>query len=84
MTETTGGTASRPADEGRMVRYLRERAADGEFYFKAKFVTDDLGLSASQIGNLMARVQGSVEDLEIERWAYTNATTWRVAPVDDV
>lgn len=71
-TETTASKAGRLAD------FLRAEAADGEAYFKAKFIADDVGLSPKEIGALIVRLQESVDDLEIERWSYTNATTWRV------
>jgi hypothetical protein len=66
------------SDAERLERYLRERAADGEFYCKSKFIADDVGMSASQIGNLMPDM-AETEGLVVERWAYTNATTWRIA-----
>jgi hypothetical protein len=72
--ESNAGT-----DAERLERYLRERAADGEFYCKSKFIADDVDMSASQIGNLMPDLDAEAEGLTVERWAYTNATTWRVA-----
>ena len=70
-------------DERRLRRYLRERTEDGEFYFKSKFVADDLDMTPSQIGTLVDRLQGSATGIDIERWAYTNATTWRVTRSED-
>lgn len=70
-------------NERRLRRYLRERTEDGEYYFKSKFVADDLDMTPSQIGTLVDRLQGSATGLDIERWAYTNATTWRVTRPDD-
>ena len=69
--------AESTSDAERLARYLRERAADGEFYCKSKFIADDVDMSASQIWNLMPEL-GEREGLTVERWAYTNATTWRV------
>jgi CRP-like cAMP-binding protein len=74
-TETT------PDDkEGRLLSYLRERAADGELYFKSKFIADEVGLSPKEIGALMVKLRDSATELEIEKWSYTSATTWRVEP----
>jgi hypothetical protein len=28
----------------------------------------------------MVKLTESAEDLEIEKWSYTSATTWRIAP----
>ncbi|AUX07744.1 hypothetical protein AArcSl_0086 [Halalkaliarchaeum desulfuricum] len=62
--------------------HLRKKAADadGELYFKSKFIADDVDLSAKEIGALMVQLEGAVPDLTIERWSYTSATTWRVEP----
>jgi hypothetical protein len=68
--------------ERRLRRYLRERTEDGELYFKSKFVAGDLDMTPSQVGMLVDRLRGSASGLEIERWAYTNATTWRVTRSD--
>jgi hypothetical protein len=66
--------------ERRLAEYLRQRAADGESYFKSKFIADEVGLSPKEIGALMVKLQDSVSGVEIEKWSYTGATTWRVAP----
>jgi len=72
---TTESTATK---QQRLASYLREQAADGELYFKSKFIADDVDLSAKEIGALILKLQDSVADLSIERWSYTSATTWRV------
>lgn len=64
--------------EDRLVRYLAERAADGEMYFKSKFIADDVDLSPKEIGALMVKLRDSASELTIEKWSYTSATTWRV------
>lgn len=66
--------------EDRLKQYLREQVTDGEIYFKSKFISDDVGLSPKEIGALMVKLRDSATDLEIEKWSYTSATTWRVAP----
>ena len=68
---------SDPKDE-RLANYLRSRVEDGELYFKSKFIADDVSLSSKEIGALIVKLQDSVDDLSIERWSYTGATTWRV------
>jgi len=64
----------------RLAEFLRAEAADGETYFKAKFIADDVDLSPKEIGALIVRLRDSMDDVEIEKWSYTGATTWRVAP----
>jgi hypothetical protein len=84
MSATVQSAAETEADvddkERRLADYLRQRAADGESYFKSKFIADEVGLSPKEIGALMVKLQDSVTDVEIEKWSYTGATTWRVAP----
>ncbi|MFB6172281.1 MAG: hypothetical protein ABEJ23_07085 [Haloarculaceae archaeon] len=64
--------------EARLRNYLVQRTADGEVYFKGKFIADEVGLSPKEIGALMVKLRDSARSLEIEKWSYTSATTWRV------
>jgi hypothetical protein len=66
--------------EARLKSYLREKAEDGELYFKSKFIADEVGLSPKEIGALMVKLSKSATDLDVEKWSYTSATTWRVQP----
>ena len=73
----TSTTDSESKDE-RLANYLRSRVEDGELYFKSKFIAEDVSLSSKEIGALIVKLQDSVDDLSIECWSYTGATTWRV------
>jgi CRP-like cAMP-binding protein len=77
MSATTEPTTENK--ESRLRRYLRQRAEDGEVYVKSKFIADDVGLSPKEIGALMVKLRDSAADLDIEKWSYTSATTWRVS-----
>jgi len=66
----------------RLRKYLRRQAADGEYYFKSKYIADDLDLTPKEIGNLIAKLRERETELSIDRWAYANATTWRVTRTD--
>ncbi|WP_227353486.1 DUF7123 family protein [Haladaptatus salinisoli] len=82
MSATTQLAAESPepeSKEDRLKQYLCEKASDGELYFKSKFIADEVGLSAKEIGALMVKLTDCAE-LEVEKWSYTSATTWRVAP----
>jgi len=70
---------STDSKEHRLRSYLRQRAEDGEVYVKSKFIADDVGLSPKEIGALMVKLRDSATDLDIEKWSYTSATTWRVS-----
>jgi hypothetical protein len=78
QTEESPDTDSPQPKEARLANYLRERADAGDMYFKSKFIAEEVGLSAKEIGALIVKLQDSVDDLSIERWSYTGATTWRV------
>ena len=70
--------ADTDSKEERLKQYLLEKAQDGEMYFKSKFIADDVGLSPKEIGALMVKLRDSASELEIEKWSYTSATTWRI------
>ena len=72
--------ADADSKEERLQSYLRQKAEDGEFFFKSKFIADDVGLSPKEIGALMVKLRDSATDLTVEKWSYTSATTWRVEP----
>ncbi|RQG98752.1 DUF7123 family protein [Natrarchaeobius oligotrophus] len=65
----------------RLVSYFRDELErqSGDLYVKGKFIANDVDLSPKEIGALMVQLQGAVDDLEIEKWSYTSATTWRVS-----
>jgi hypothetical protein len=79
--EAPAGDVSTDCKVERLRTYLREQTeTQGELYFKSKFIAEDVGLSAKEIGALMVKLEDSAADLEVERWSYTSATTWRIAP----
>ncbi len=80
MSTTTQPSGAERSKEERLGAYLRQKATDGEMYFKSKFIADDVDLSPKEIGALMVKLKDSATDLEIEKWSYTSATTWRVEP----
>ena len=72
-------TDRQPASkEERLKQYLHKQVTDGELYFKSKFIADEVGLSPKEIGALMVKLKDSATDIEVEKWSYTSATTWRV------
>ena len=64
--------------EERLKAFLAGKVEDGELYFKSKFIADEVGLSPKEIGALMVKLKDSAGELEIEKWSYTSATTWRI------
>ncbi|ERG96101.1 hypothetical protein [Haloquadratum walsbyi] len=81
MSATTSPSTDADEDqskEDRLRNYLVSKAQDGEMYFKSKFIADEVGLSAKEIGALMVKLRDSATELTVEKWSYTSATTWRV------
>jgi hypothetical protein len=84
MSATVSPSTDNGSKEERLKQYLVEKAQDGEMYFKSKFIADDVGLSPKEIGALMVKLRDSAAELEIEKWSYTSATTWRIERKDAV
>jgi hypothetical protein len=80
MTAMTQPSPDDRSKEERLKAFLTRKASDGEMYFKSKFIADEVNLSPKEIGALMVKLKESATDLQIEKWSYTSATTWRVEP----
>ena len=80
MSATTQPSPDGRSKEERLKSFLARKASDGELYFKSKFIADEVGLSPKEIGALMVKLTDSAKELNIEKWSYTSATTWRVEP----
>jgi hypothetical protein len=62
--------------------HLRERLGDretDEIYVKARTIAQEIGLSSQEIGVLLGQLQKTETDLEVEKWAWSRATTWRIS-----
>ncbi|MUW15524.1 hypothetical protein GJ633_13455 [Halorubrum sp. CBA1125] len=70
-------SAGLSAKQSRILRYLREHAAD-RTYFKSRLIAEDLDLSAKEVGANMSAVADAAGDLDIEKWGYSSGTTWMV------
>ncbi|WP_135666178.1 DUF7123 family protein [Halorhabdus rudnickae] len=69
---------STTSKEERLRSFLKQKAQDGEMYFKSKFIAEEVELSPKEIGALMVKLRDSASELNVEKWSYTSATTWRV------
>ncbi|SDQ53256.1 DUF7123 family protein [Natronobacterium texcoconense] len=80
-TSATPTTPQQSSKAQRLIEYFKEELErqSGDLYVKGKFIADDVDLSPKEIGALMVQLQDSADELEIEKWSYTSATTWRVA-----
>jgi len=58
--------------------FLRREATPHGEYFKSRFIAEEVELSAKEIGATMLKIQSNCPELDVEKWSYTNGTTWRV------
>ena len=80
MSPETAHMEGLPAKARPLVAYLRARVrAEGAFYVKSRFVAEDLGLSAKEVGAFMRQLQDRDVGPAVDAWAYTNGTTWYVS-----
>lgn len=78
-TTRTTDTDELSADARRLAAHLREHVeANGESYLKSRCIAEEIDLSPKQIGSHMRRLQHHDTGVRIEKWGYTNGTTWRV------
>ncbi|QSG08134.1 DUF7123 family protein [Halapricum desulfuricans] len=62
----------------RVESHLRRRVDEEPIYVKSKFLAEELDLSSKEVGSVLGRIAESSSELLVEKWSYTNATTWRV------
>lgn len=77
-SDTSDPTATTLNDkQRRILQYLREQSQTST-YFKSRLIGDDLEMSAKEVGvNMPALVDGEF-DVTVEKWGYSNSTTWKV------
>ena len=63
-----------------LINYLREKAHSGKCFLKSKYVARELGLSSKEVGTNMAILAETCPDFRIEKYSYSNSTTWLVTP----
>lgn len=61
----------------RILNYLREHV-DNKIHYKSKYIADDLGYSAIEVGSNMAELAEQNIDLHIEKWGSSHGETWKV------
>lgn len=73
----SGSAAALNHKQQRILSYLRD-SAGAKTYFKSRLIGEELGLSAKEVGTNMPAVAEVATDLDIEKWGYSSATTWKV------
>ncbi|HJJ98932.1 MAG TPA: hypothetical protein O0X23_01800, partial [Methanocorpusculum sp.] len=64
--------------QSQILGYLKAGVAKGCRFFKAKYIAKDLGLSSKEVGTNLAILSEICDELDIQRWSYSNSTTWMV------
>jgi len=78
MSTTASTTTGQLSEkQRRILRYLRSNADDCT-YFKSRLIGDDLDLSAKEVGTNMTAIAQSDVEVDVEKWGYSSATTWKV------
>lgn len=77
MAQQSSETRNSADKRQQLNQYLRKQTSDGEFYFKSRFIADEVDLSPSEISAFLIQLQEAESDLIIEDWA-GNPITWRV------
>ena len=78
MSATPQNQGALSEKQVKILKYLKREVGDGEEYFKSKFMSDELGMSSKEIGANMLRLKDQCSSLDIEKWSYASATTWKV------
>lgn len=76
-TTTASGDGTLSEKQRRILAYLRANA-DERTYFKSRLIGEDLGLSAKEVGTNMTTITEGEFGIEVEKWGYSSATTWKV------
>jgi hypothetical protein len=64
--------------------HLLEQVANGEKFFKSRYIAESLGRSAKAVGANMGYLQDKTTELEIEKWSSggSSGTTWLITAVE--
>ena len=61
-----------------LIDYLKSQLKPGSNFFKSKYIAKDTGLSSKEVGTIMALLSEICPEYKIERYSYSNSTTWLV------
>lgn len=78
MSTTATTTDARLSEKQRRILEFLQDNADTQTYFKSRLIGNELGLSAKEVGTNMTAIEDGEFDIEVEKWGYSSATTWKV------
>jgi len=79
----TATSSARQSKTEQLRRYFLREASPNGGYFKSRFIARDLDLTPKEIGATILKLQSDCPELDIEKWSYTNGTTWYVTVADE-
>ena len=62
----------------RLIEYLDSRVKAGKSFFKSKYIARETGLTSREVGTNMGILAETCPEFRIERYSYSNSTTWLV------
>lgn len=60
-----------------ILSYL-SNVVDDTTYIKSSEIACNIGLSSKEVGTNIPAIMDANTDLTIEKWAYSNGTTWKI------
>lgn len=81
MTGTMTDELSEP--QRTIVQHLKDGVARGSAFFKSRQIAEATGLSPKQVGVHLGLIAEDCDEIEVERWARSTSTTWRVSDAAD-
>ena len=61
-----------------LINYLESRVKAGKNFFKSKYIARETGLSSKEVGTNMGILAETCPKFSIERYSYSNSTTWLI------
>jgi len=63
-----------------LINYLETRVKEGRNFFKSKYIARETGLSSKEVGTNMGILAETCPNFTIEKYSYSNSTTWLITP----
>ena len=61
-----------------LINYLENRVKAGKNFFKSRYIARETGLSSKEVGTNMGILAENCPKFSIEKYSYSNSTTWLV------
>jgi transcription initiation factor IIE alpha subunit len=65
----------------KVLSYLWNETRNGPRYLKSKRIAEELGMSPKEVGAILWALSCQKLPIKVEKWSYSNSTTWKVEEV---